>query len=1059
LTGHTDNIRAVCVSPDGELILSGSSDTTIKLWSLTAGRCISTYTYHADSVWCLYSDHPRFNYFYSGGKDGLIAKTMTNGVRMAVPAAPRPGAPMPLGPPAIQPPTECESVALAREPRGIVSLVAVGQSHVWTATTAADVSCWRDIRNDQPQGLADPTGAPTTCPPASLAAQLLDTAPAPVPSSTVPFPHLDDTPPSPVPPAAYLGDRWVSGAPESAPVYPHGSSDLHAYTLNGEPVGSLTEDGTDPNLDSGSLAVVRAHPDAVIEGNHGLVRCTVLNDKFHVIALDTAGDVSLWDLMRCRRVRSLGPLTQFAPPTSRSVRFDSEPPRSVLNEAWERCVEQLNTDDVLQAWCVVDTKIGALSVHLDIGRCFDTEQYADLLLAAPLDEVDDDAVGRSPAERTLNRIHGPTVLDSGRSDLPMDQRMNVGRWVLRYLFEGYTDTRLTLGGVNEALQRPFTTRPPLGAAVARPFPSLAPVAILSTTTAAPLPSSDEASEAEGSVSSLSSATSSPRARPTEDTVHPTLPAPTALPKFPASRALSINRPKSSSLSKVLTEPPPTGTDPTTSTPVPPSDEPVRPSPRLTPGVRPDPPTESPTADVQRKLQQFMRGPGETFETLSASSVPSRLHSTRVPTSEPDPGSPPPAPASPGAASPSRFMDKLKNLSVRRRRTTSSTTTATYPLPSIDDMPPPPAIDLATQLGSSVSVLPAAEPDSETAETPAVSPLPSTTPPPNPTGHVPVPTTDPSPPSSSTPSTAAPEPVFSSAPQQAARSPGPASLASQPLVPVHIPPQRFNIDRSVLYPYNECPPLLIPPDTTLLIFEESADSSASFPLYRGSVGTFLRIKRVVTDAKYQASRRVVAAATPASVEDGRPLPTSPALDIHVPVRTLRSLEYFESVAPSWLLDFLLCNHAPLKEPVKLSFLMRPRSHHAVRYAGDPTKPAPRHQGSIRLVANRLLRVRKVLAYAVEKLEILPPPAAQLWTLQEQDRRRRGIKTLHRPGQLGPDPPLPREIPPEVWLEVLCGDQILPVTATLGTVKRHVWKSSQDIVFEYRYKPVADPETTS
>ncbi|CAG8844595.1 14697_t:CDS:2, partial [Racocetra persica] len=78
-TGHTDNIRAILVSDDGELILSGSSDTTIKLWSLKAQRCINTFTVHSDSVWSLYSDHPRLELFYSGGKDGLVTKVDYSG--------------------------------------------------------------------------------------------------------------------------------------------------------------------------------------------------------------------------------------------------------------------------------------------------------------------------------------------------------------------------------------------------------------------------------------------------------------------------------------------------------------------------------------------------------------------------------------------------------------------------------------------------------------------------------------------------------------------------------------------------------------------------------------------------------------------------------------------------------------------------------------------------------------------------------------------------------------------------------------------------------------------
>ncbi|CAJ0765201.1 3935_t:CDS:2, partial [Entrophospora sp. SA101] len=72
-TGHTDNVRTVLVSDDGELV-SYCLDTTIKLWSLTAQRCLYTFDIHSDSVWSLYSDHPRLRTFYAGSKDGLVTK-------------------------------------------------------------------------------------------------------------------------------------------------------------------------------------------------------------------------------------------------------------------------------------------------------------------------------------------------------------------------------------------------------------------------------------------------------------------------------------------------------------------------------------------------------------------------------------------------------------------------------------------------------------------------------------------------------------------------------------------------------------------------------------------------------------------------------------------------------------------------------------------------------------------------------------------------------------------------------------------------------------------------
>ena len=40
-------------------------------------------------------------------------------------------------------------------------------------------------------------------------------------------------------------------------------------------------------------------PSAVIQGEHGLVRSVVLNDRIHALTVDTAGEVAVWDIVRC----------------------------------------------------------------------------------------------------------------------------------------------------------------------------------------------------------------------------------------------------------------------------------------------------------------------------------------------------------------------------------------------------------------------------------------------------------------------------------------------------------------------------------------------------------------------------------------------------------------------------------------------------------------------------------------------------------------------------------------------------------------------------------------
>jgi len=50
LTGHSSDVRSVAVSRDGQTVVSGSSDNTIKVWDIKSGSCTKTLTAHSDHV-------------------------------------------------------------------------------------------------------------------------------------------------------------------------------------------------------------------------------------------------------------------------------------------------------------------------------------------------------------------------------------------------------------------------------------------------------------------------------------------------------------------------------------------------------------------------------------------------------------------------------------------------------------------------------------------------------------------------------------------------------------------------------------------------------------------------------------------------------------------------------------------------------------------------------------------------------------------------------------------------------------------------------------------------
>ncbi|RIB12846.1 hypothetical protein C2G38_2041481 [Gigaspora rosea] len=336
-TGHTDNIRSILISDDGELVLSGSSDTTIKLWSLKAQRCINTFTVHSDSVWSLYSDHPRLETFYAGCKDGLVTKIDYSGCTEI---------------------RDGECVAVCKEESGVVKLIALDNKYIWTATSDSSIKRWLDVPPRHIRKAISQTSSPTMSP---TSPQL-----SPMPPLTIPLSSMIN-----------LTSTGVSyGVTLDAEV-----ATLYSVTTDDQKLESLDIEDPIPLRDS---------PDFAIKGQHGLIKCSILNNRRHIITLDNSGEVALWDIILCIRVKTFG--------------------KRDFNEV----VQEVNTIEYIPTWCEVDTRIGALTVHLDERTCFDAEAYADEL------DLQESA------------------------DIREDQRINLGKWVLRNLFANFTRTLIEI---------------------------------------------------------------------------------------------------------------------------------------------------------------------------------------------------------------------------------------------------------------------------------------------------------------------------------------------------------------------------------------------------------------------------------------------------------------------------------------------------------------------------------------------------------------------------------------------------------------------------------------
>lgn len=124
-------------------------------------------------------------------------------------------------------------------------------------------------------------------------------------------------------------------------------------------------------------------PDEVIQGEHGLVRCAMLNDRVHALTVDTAGEVAVWDVVRgiCRgRFLSEDVAAASFCGSEASVITDCDSAKSKKErsprEALETVRDRIEGEAVVQSWATVDTKTGVLTVHLN-ERCFEAEIYAD----------------------------------------------------------------------------------------------------------------------------------------------------------------------------------------------------------------------------------------------------------------------------------------------------------------------------------------------------------------------------------------------------------------------------------------------------------------------------------------------------------------------------------------------------------------------------------------------------------------------------------------------------------------------------------------------------------
>lgn len=254
--GHTDNVRDILINETGDTIMTASSDQTVKVWSVTAGRCMHTLTMHNDSVWSLYSDDPQLGVFYSSDRSGLVVKTDVRGTLGEM--------------------DDGLSLAVAQENDGVNKVIAYGD-YIWTATASSSINRWANVD----------TGDEIQLPEAWRHHRASSAASRPTQFSP---PASNGHSKKEIPSQSVLRISNTASFPAPA------ARDSDGVTV----LSSLTRKGSEVIIDPdiGMIVPIHALPEETVEGQHGLVKHKLLNDRRRALTLDTAGEVLLWDLLK-----------------------------------------------------------------------------------------------------------------------------------------------------------------------------------------------------------------------------------------------------------------------------------------------------------------------------------------------------------------------------------------------------------------------------------------------------------------------------------------------------------------------------------------------------------------------------------------------------------------------------------------------------------------------------------------------------------------------------------------------------------------------------------------
>ncbi|KAJ1342524.1 hypothetical protein BSLG_002916 [Batrachochytrium salamandrivorans] len=343
---HADYVKRLAYAPKANFVASGGLDRKIYIWDLQESRLKPRVTMSSDSpnasVYSL-ACNPSGTVIVSGSPEKMVRvwdpRSITHQSLLN-----------------LQGHTDnIRDLLVSEDGRHLQrrwasgSIAGTDDGFIWTATSKSHINRWRDIPfSTTTNPMFSPTGGKLIIPSISI---------------------IDHTP-----------DMFDVSGSLSGYGSLRRSNDIRSIQLG---LATLTTEPTDDSdHDDNKLVPVWREPVDTIPGAPGIARFTMLNNRRHVVTINTDGDVALWDIICCCKIKSFG------------------------KADFSEVVQAENTTEWVANWCHIDTKSGGLTVHLEEGRCLDAEiYYEDLNLPV-----------KSHSE---------------------DQRINLAKWALTYLLLPY----------------------------------------------------------------------------------------------------------------------------------------------------------------------------------------------------------------------------------------------------------------------------------------------------------------------------------------------------------------------------------------------------------------------------------------------------------------------------------------------------------------------------------------------------------------------------------------------------------------------------------------------